>query len=224
MQGEKIQCIPDDEVAFHSGNYEMNRKSIGIENCHPDWNGKFNNTTYKSLIELCAYLCKKYNIPISNVIRHYDVTKKDCPHYYVINSSEWQKLKQDISNKLNENPIKAHLIAKKDNVPLRNSMDHGANNVIAFLAKETPVDLLERKDNNWGVIAQGYINIEDFDFISLKSIITNKNGVPLRSSPSHTENNVITYVNEYTPFDLLEYIDGDFGRVPQGYINLKDCK
>ena len=76
LDGEIIRCIPDDEVAFHSGSYGMNRKSIGIENCHPDWNGKFNDKTYNALVELCAELCKKYNIDIHHVIRHYDVTRQ----------------------------------------------------------------------------------------------------------------------------------------------------
>ena len=101
LEGEKIHCIPDDEVAFHSGSYSMNRKSIGIEVCHPDWDGKFNEKTYDSLVELCAELCKKYEIPINNVIRHYDVTGKNCPKYYVEHEEAWEQLKQDINNKIN---------------------------------------------------------------------------------------------------------------------------
>lgn len=101
LEGEIIRCIPDDEVAFHSGNYSMNRKSIGIEDCHPDWEGKFNDSTYNSLIELCANLCKQYGISINNIIRHYDVTRKCCPKYYVEHDEAWQQLKQDINNKIN---------------------------------------------------------------------------------------------------------------------------
>ena len=98
LDGEIIRCIPDNEVAFHSGSYSMNRKSIGIENCHPDWNGKFTDNTYNSLVEVCADLVKKYN---AKLIRHFDVTGKNCPKYYVENQSEWEKLKQDVYNKIN---------------------------------------------------------------------------------------------------------------------------
>lgn len=101
LNGEIIRCIPNNEVAFHSGSYSMNRKSIGIENCHTDCNGKFNNNTYNSLVELCASLCKQYNITINNVIRHFDVTSKNCPKYYVEHNEAWQQLKQDINNKIN---------------------------------------------------------------------------------------------------------------------------
>ena len=105
LNGEIIRCIPDDEVAFHSGSYSMNRKSIGIEDCHPDWNGKFTDDTYNALVELCADLCKKYGISINNVIRHYDVTGKSCPKYYVEHQDEWNKLKQNIYNKINGTPV-----------------------------------------------------------------------------------------------------------------------
>lgn len=100
LQGEIIRCIPDNEVAFHSGSYSMNRKSIGIEDCHPDWEGKFNDNTYNSLVELCADLCKKYSIDINHVIRHYDVTGKNCPKYYVEHNEAWQQFKQDVYNKI----------------------------------------------------------------------------------------------------------------------------
>ena len=101
LNGEIIRCIPDDEVAFHSGSYGMNRKSIGIENCHPDWGGKFNSNTYNSLVDLVVELCKKYSININNVIRHYDVTGKVCPKYYVENTNEWTKFRNKVNERLN---------------------------------------------------------------------------------------------------------------------------
>ncbi len=102
LNGEIIRCIPENEVAFHSGSYSMNRKSIGIEDCHPDWNGKFNDATYNSLVELCADICRRYNLGIDRIIRHYDVTGKECPRYYVRNENEWIKFKNDVANKLGQ--------------------------------------------------------------------------------------------------------------------------
>lgn len=102
LNGEIIRCIPEDEVAFHSGSYSMNRKSIGIENCHPDWNGQFNSNTYNSLVELCADICKRYNISVNNIIRHYDVTGKNCPKYYVENENAWIQFKNDVANKIGQ--------------------------------------------------------------------------------------------------------------------------
>lgn len=102
LNGEIIQCIPENEVAFHSGSYSMNRKSIGIENCHPDWEGKFNEKTYKSLVALCVNICKRHNLGIDAIIRHYDVTEKECPRYYVRNEQAWIQFKNDVSNKLGQ--------------------------------------------------------------------------------------------------------------------------
>lgn len=102
LNGEIIQCIPDNEVAFHSGNYNMNRKSIGIENCHPDWSGKFNDTTYNSLLELCVELCRKYNLTADKVIRHYDVTGKDCPRYFVQHQAEWEGFRNNVRARLGQ--------------------------------------------------------------------------------------------------------------------------
>ncbi len=42
---------------------------------------------------------KKYNIPIENVIRHYDVTHKNCPTHFVSNNVAWNNFK----NSLKEN-------------------------------------------------------------------------------------------------------------------------
>lgn len=100
LNGEIIRCIPEDEVAFHAGSYSMNRKSIGIENCHPDWNGKFNAATYASLVELCADILKRYGLTTAALIRHYDVTGKNCPKYYVDNPSAWEQFKIDVKNKM----------------------------------------------------------------------------------------------------------------------------
>ena len=84
------------------GAYSRNRNSIRIENCHPDWNGQFNSNTYNSLVELCADICRRYGLSVNNIIRHYDVTGKDCPRYYVNNPNAWIQFKNDVANKLGQ--------------------------------------------------------------------------------------------------------------------------
>lgn len=114
LNGEIIQCIPEDEVAFHAGSYSMNRKSIGIETCHPDNSGKFNAATYASLVELCADILKRYGLTTAALIRHYDVTGKDCPRYYVQNPSAWEQFKVDVANKLNGESVPAAQPSQKE--------------------------------------------------------------------------------------------------------------
>lgn len=113
LAGEIIQCIPEDEVAFHSGSYSMNRKSIGIETCHPDATGKFNDVTYNGLVELCADICQRYGLTIDNIIRHYDVTGKCCPKYYVENPNAWIQFKNDVANKLNQPTTTVAVVEEK---------------------------------------------------------------------------------------------------------------
>ena len=102
LDGEIIRCIPENEVAYHAGNLRVNKNSIGIENCHSDWDGKFNDCTYNSLVELCANICKRYGLTVNDIIRHYDVTGKVCPKYYVENEQEWINFKNDVANKLGQ--------------------------------------------------------------------------------------------------------------------------
>lgn len=98
LDGEIIQCIPDTEVAYHAN--QANNYSLGIEVCHQDWEGKFGNKTYNALVELLATLCKKYELGVEAIIRHYDVTGKLCPKYYVQNPRAWQALKIDVDKAL----------------------------------------------------------------------------------------------------------------------------
>ena len=105
LDGEIIRCIPENEVAYHAGNRTINRNSIGIEICHSDWNGKFSDSTYNSLVELCADICKRYQLTANAMIRHYDVTGKDCPRYYVENPNEWIILKNNVANKLGQTVV-----------------------------------------------------------------------------------------------------------------------
>lgn len=78
LKGEIIRCVPEAEIAYTTNS--ANAYSIGIECCHPKSDGVFNQYTRQALIELCADLCKRYHLdPINDIIRHYDVTKKQCP-------------------------------------------------------------------------------------------------------------------------------------------------
>lgn len=94
LDGTIIQCIPENEIAYASNN--RNDDTISIECCHPGKNGKFTEKTYRSLLELTAYLCDKYEIEKEQVIRHYDVTGKLCPKYYVKHPEAWEAFRKEI--------------------------------------------------------------------------------------------------------------------------------
>lgn len=99
MEGEIIQCVPLNEISYASNN--RNKDTIAIECCHPDETGQFTTATYKSLVKLVAALCRTYNLdPETGIIRHYDVTGKYCPLYYVNHEDEWYGFKLDVKAEL----------------------------------------------------------------------------------------------------------------------------
>ena len=100
LEGEIIQCLPLGEISAATN--QRNSDTISIEVCHPDESGRFSEVTYRSLIKLCAWLCKEYRLDETNLIRHYDVTGKLCPLYYVQNPEAWDQLKTDVGEALAE--------------------------------------------------------------------------------------------------------------------------
>lgn len=97
LDGEVIQCIPENEISYCTNS--ANPYSISIECCHEDSTGRPNDKIVKSLIELCQKLCKEYKLnPLTDIIRHYDVTGKACHLWYVNHEDEWIDLKKRIAN------------------------------------------------------------------------------------------------------------------------------
>lgn len=100
LDGEIVQCVPTWEVAYASNS--RNNDTVSIECCHPDETGKFNEETYKSMVQLSAWLCKKFDLNSEDVIRHYDVTEKNCPKYFVENEDIWEKFRADIQRAIDK--------------------------------------------------------------------------------------------------------------------------
>lgn len=93
---EIIQDIPDDEVAHGVGasvtdwakgkwgEEFANYFCIHIEHCHPTESGNWEPGTLHRSHVLSAGLCLAYELnPLRDIIRHYDITRKDCPRWLV---------------------------------------------------------------------------------------------------------------------------------------------
>lgn len=100
LEGEIIECVPPGEIAYASNS--MNHLSVSIENCHLDTTGRFTEDTYQSLVHLTAWLADKYGLDREHIIRHYDVTGKECPLYYVEHEDKWEEFKDDVMNYIEE--------------------------------------------------------------------------------------------------------------------------
>lgn len=79
------QSVYEKDVAYHAGNWEYNKTSIGIEHegyiSDPSW---FTDEMYRSSAQLSAYLVKKYGIPLDrdHIIGHNEVPDPYNPGSY----------------------------------------------------------------------------------------------------------------------------------------------
>lgn len=94
LEGEVLQCVPSDEVAYASG--ARNIDTLSIEVCHPDAEGQFTPETTASLVKLVRWLADYYALEGEQIIRHYDVMGKECPLYYVRHEDAWTDLLDQI--------------------------------------------------------------------------------------------------------------------------------
>lgn len=94
-EGEIIQCVPLDEIAYAV--QTRNKDSVSIECCYVAEDGSFTQETYDSLIKLLQWLVAVYDLEVDeDVLRHYDCGGKKCPIYYTENEDAWERLKEDV--------------------------------------------------------------------------------------------------------------------------------
>ena len=103
LEGEVLQCVPLSEVAYCSS--QANDHTVSIEVCHADEAGEFSAETMASLLRLTAWLCEEFDLAPADVIRHYDVTGKICPKYYVDHPEAWEDFRSALrAARTQENP------------------------------------------------------------------------------------------------------------------------
>ena len=98
------QSVPDNWAAWAVGGtniykhrYCRNMNSISIEMCsRVGADGKYyiDDDVVEQTIELTKYLMNKYNVPVENVLRHYDVWDKKCPEPFVRQPELWENFKK----------------------------------------------------------------------------------------------------------------------------------
>ncbi len=155
-----IQCIPDNEVAYHVGAnvYQQDGRRmyagspsltpnffvIGFEMCvnsDGDW-----NKTYHNSVELAAHLLRKHGFTTNDLYRHHDITGKDCPKM-MLTATSWGKFKSDVASAMRDDPApqleQGRVTAKDLNV----RTGPGVNNkAVDKLAQNTTVNVFEKRD------------------------------------------------------------------------------
>ena len=133
---EIVQSVPDEYVAYHCGAYKYrhpfcrNYNSIGIEMCDAKRDGKVMATakTIANAADLAAMLCEKYNIPVDHIIRHYDVTGKLCPKYWVDDPDGIKKFRKKVEERV-EMVSKCKMIVDGKSVEVERILKNGTNYV-----------------------------------------------------------------------------------------------
>lgn len=160
------RSVPDDYAAWHCGTrgtYKhktcRNNNSIGIEICDDVKNGTIypSAKTIQNVLELTRSLMKKYNIPAENVIRHYDVTGKLCPAYWVDDKAWkeafWNHLKDD-NTTVEEKPFEPFRVRVTPSA-LNIRAGAGMNFPVVGCIRDFGVYTIVDQDGIWGRLKSG---------------------------------------------------------------------
>lgn len=105
------QSVKEKDIAWHCGTrgmyfhpYCRNANSLGVELCSRKRGEKYYFTpeTVKNAQQFVRSLMKRYGIPTENVVRHYDVTHKNCPAPFVEDAGAWQRFKAGLMEQAKE--------------------------------------------------------------------------------------------------------------------------
>ena len=132
------RTVPDDYVAYHCGANVYfhpscrNYNSIGIEMCDAKRDGTVMATpaTIENAAQLVAQLCRQYKIPVDHIIRHYDVTHKVCPAYWVREPRGFAAFKARVDAILEEETEmieQSYIIVNGAKKPVRRILKDGQN-------------------------------------------------------------------------------------------------
>ncbi|MFE1628923.1 N-acetylmuramoyl-L-alanine amidase [Brevibacillus reuszeri] len=122
-----IRCLPENEMGYHVGakvykpmalaklSTYPNNCTIGIEMCVNE-DGSF-PVMYQRTVELTASILKRYGWGVEQLWRHYDITGKNCPAFFVGDdyarkytgaraAEAWERFQQDVHRLLTAYPQK----------------------------------------------------------------------------------------------------------------------
>ena len=122
-----MQSVDDGDTAWSVGTGGIyvqkhpecrNENSISIELCCRYAAGQyaFSKKTVRNAAHLTRMLMTKYDIPLGNVLRHYDVVSKHCPAPWIDDESQWLAFRKMIVEELD--------MTKQELLSLANTGDH----------------------------------------------------------------------------------------------------
>lgn len=129
QDGRIVQCIPEEEIAYHTGSgkadpasgqiytdyarkkfrhYAVHYQStspnfctIGIELCPTDWDGHFTAETTEAAVELCVDICGRYGLTAEDITTHHDIVGwKDCPRLWTAHPELLDAFKASVADSM----------------------------------------------------------------------------------------------------------------------------
>jgi N-acetylmuramoyl-L-alanine amidase CwlA len=113
---EAICIIPLNEMAYHANDVQQrdakgnawrgvkellpnaNQYSIGVEMC-VEKDGTLHRNMLDKAKLVVAELCKRYDLnPLEDIVRHYDVTHKNCPAHWVKDPLQFEAFKKEVNS------------------------------------------------------------------------------------------------------------------------------
>lgn len=96
------RILPWDMVGWHCGG-KANKTHIGIEICEDEaFNMKYLDAVYKEAVEVCAYLCRTYEIKPQNIISHKEGHAKGLASNHGDPEHWWAKFNYNMNNFRND--------------------------------------------------------------------------------------------------------------------------
>lgn len=136
-----------------------NKNSLSIELCDTQKNGKLAATeaTMANAAELCRMLMKKYKVDADHVVRHFDVTGKHCPAYFM-DSKKWASFKARLTEQKKAGSYLVKVTADALNI---RSGPGTSYKIVGTIRNKGTFTIIQEK-NGWGLLRSkaGWISLK----------------------------------------------------------------
>lgn len=156
--------MPIGKKMFHNGK-EPNYTTVSIEMCNNS--DADHNLVVENTVWLTVHLMKQLNLTVNDIYRHYDITGKNCPAFYV-KDKDWQNFLSKVRDAWNDTKrgekIVLDTIVLKTVKTITNDLNvrkgpDGAYEVVKKLPLGTTVKVYETL-KGWYRIDGGWINAD----------------------------------------------------------------
>ncbi|MBR1731035.1 MAG: N-acetylmuramoyl-L-alanine amidase [Ruminococcus sp.] len=141
-----------------NGSFNYNPAYIQFEMCEDSLNDKaYCKACYDKAVEVCAYLCKEYNISTSNIVSHKEAAAKGYASSHVDPHNWWDKFGYTMSGfrvavkaKLTNRAVKTKSKCPLYVEPYKDPVDHSIKSVT--VAKDTELTYVNDDGYGWSEV------------------------------------------------------------------------